>query len=349
MKKLIFLIILLFPMQVFAISASSYVVLDQDSGRILGGKDYKKEMLIASTSKIMTALVAIENIDIKTKTIVNEDILKAYGSAIYLSIGETISIKDLLYGLLLRSGNDAALQIAINVSKNMKSFANLMNKKAKEIGMYQTNFINASGLEEDKVGNTSTAFDMALLTRYAMQNEIYKSITGTKHYQAKTNYKTYDWYNKNKLLSTYEYCTGGKTGFTKLAHRTLVTTASKDNKNLIIVTLNDGNDFADHKNLYEFYFAYYDVITILDPNNYQLDDGYYIKNEYHLLMSENEQKYIRIVNELDSSKGKVLVYFKDKLVHEEPIYKKEKEKTNKQTFFQKLINFFKNIFGDNNG
>ena len=108
---------------------------------------------------------------------------------------------------------------------------------------------------------------MAILTRYAMQNEDYRRITGTKEITVKSSMKTYKWLNKNKLLRIYKYCTGGKTGFTKKARRTLVTTASKDGMNLIVVTFNDGNDFNDHKNLYEKYFSSYKKVKVIDKND----------------------------------------------------------------------------------
>ena len=189
MKKILFcLLILFFPIIVHAISAESYVVMDYDSGRVLLSKDPEKEKLIASTTKIMTAIIAIENGDLNSTRKVGEEVLKAYGSAIYLSLDEEITLKDLLYGLMLRSGNDAAIEIAYHVSGNMEKFVELMNKKAYELGMSNTKFLNNHGLEEsDGPGNTSTAYDMAILMRYALKNDTFRSIIGTETYEAKTS------------------------------------------------------------------------------------------------------------------------------------------------------------------
>ena len=210
MKKIILLIMLyLIPFSVEA----SVVVMDMDSHRVLYGVNENEEMLIASTTKIMTALVVINNTDIDEIITIDQSVLRSFGSGIYVEVGEKISIKDLLYGLMLRSGNDAAIALSEHVGGSESGFAKLMNELAESLGMYHTHFINASGLENEKgEGNTSTATDMALLMSYAMKNDIFREITATKHYMAKTNYKTYDWYNKNKLLTNYKYTTVGKTG-----------------------------------------------------------------------------------------------------------------------------------------
>lgn len=250
MKKIIvFLLFIIIP---FKISASS-IVMDADSGEVLYSSSIHKKQLIASTTKILTAMVVINNCNLDEVITIDNDVLKSYGSSIYIEPGEKISIRDLLYGLMLRSGNDAAYVLAKHVGGSMEGFSIYMNELASSIGMKDSKFFNSSGLDE-KEENISTAYDMALLMKYAMNNEEFKRITSTKEYTVKTNKKTYIWYNKNKLLSMYKYTTGGKTGYTKKAHRTLVTSASKNNHNLIIVTLNESDDFNFHKNMYEIYF-----------------------------------------------------------------------------------------------
>ena len=361
MKKIIIVLMLLltFPLPVNAISAEAAIVMDADSGRVLFGKNIRREKLIASTTKIMTALVAIENIDLNRIAKVDDSILKSHGSAIYVQIGEKISMMDLLYGLMLRSGNDAAIIIANEVSGSMEKFVELMNKRAKSIGMKNTIFYNSHGLEEqDGRGNMSTVYDLALLTKTAMQNETFRIISGTKKWQAKTSDKTYVWQNKNRLLTSYEFATGGKTGFTERAKRTLVTTATKDNKNLIIVTLNDGNDFANHKALYEQYFNKYEKINILNPttfvvneNEYYKSDRLVIRREFNMLLTKEEIPDVRKVVELERVKwpkdnqrvGVVKVYLKDMLMHEESIYyeRKVEESVNKKSFWQRIWNFIK--------
>ena len=257
MKKILLLIMFLIPFKVDAMSASSMVAVDLDNDYIYFDVNKDDKRLIASITKIMTAIVTIENIDIDKEITVGEEVLKAYGSAIYINVGEKITIRDLLYGLIMRSGNDAAVVLAQNVAGSMEGFAHLMNELASNIGMKNSNFVNAHGLEEnDGSANYSTAYDMALITKYAMNNKTFREIFGTKKHVAKSSDKTYSWINKNKLLCNEDYITGGKTGFTKKARRTLVTTASRNNINVVVVTLNDSNDFFDHKNMYEEYIIF---------------------------------------------------------------------------------------------
>ena len=268
MKKMVVLLILfLIPMKTMALetSATASILMDTDNNRILYANNIHKVRSIASISKIMTAIVAIESGKLDETVTVGDEIKKAYGSGIYIQIGENIKLLDLLYGLMLRSGNDAALTIASYVGGNVDEFVKKMNEKAQEIGMKNTVFNNPSGLDQEK-GNYSTAYDMAILTSYAMKNETYRKIVSTKSYKVKTNMNFYSWINKNKLLHTYKYSTGGKTGFTEIARRTLVTTASKDGVNLVAVTLNDGNDFNDHKNMFEYGFSNYKKQQIATAN-----------------------------------------------------------------------------------
>lgn len=346
MKKLaIFLVLFLIPINAWAISAESYVVMDYDSKRVLMSKNMNEKKLIASTTKIMTAIIALENKDLNSVRKVGPEVLKAYGSAIYLSLDEEITLKDLLYGLMLRSGNDAAIEIAYHVSGNMDNFVQLMNQKAYELGMSNTIFINNHGLENEQgKGNTSTSYDMALLMRYALQNETFKEIIHTKEYTAKTSGKTYVWHNKNKLLSTNEYEIGGKTGYTKKAKRTLVTAATKDAKSVIVVTLNDPNDFADHEELYNEIFNKYERVEILNKEATVIDESnplkYYLQNDFYALLTKEEKENIRIDYQIDPNAntkevGNANVYLKDKLLHTEKIY--QQEETKKESFWQKFL------------
>ena len=358
MKYLWLLILFLIPFKVYG--TSSYIVMDADSKRVIEGDNTLEKKLIASTTKIMTALIAIENGALDEKIKVDKDVLKAYGSNIYIEIDEEITLRDLLYGLLLRSGNDAAIEIANVIAGNMDKFVQMMNDKAKEIGMNSTTFINSSGLEnEKKQGNTSTAYDMALLMSYAINNKDFAEISGTKRHIATTNYKTYDWYNKNKLLTSYKYTIAGKTGFTKLARRTLVTAALKDDKRLVIVTLNDPDDFDTHKYLYEKNFKKYNKITILKkgkinvPNNV-FYDNLYIDKDINVLLTPLEEKNIIINYELEKKTkyedrevvGTVLIKLDNKIISKEPIYvSKDNDKKNdskdKESLLQRIIKFLK--------
>ena len=355
MKKLIFLLILFLPFKVFGYSTSarSAILMDMDSLRVIYGKDVHYVQSVASISKIMTAIVAIENSDIDKEVVIGDEILKAYGSGIYVQIGERIKLKDLLYGLMLRSGNDAAIAISVAVAGDTDKFVNMMNDKAKDLGMKNTTFNNPSGLDEEK-GNFSSAYDMALLMSYAMKNKMFREITGTKDYTVKTDKNVYKWHNKNKLLSTYKYITGGKTGFTKIAKRTLVTSASKDDVNLTVVTINDGNDWDDHKNLYEEAFREYKSYRILNKGeitipleDYYEKDTLYLKNDFKYLLRESEKDILKLKYEISKKRkyksndkvGLVKVYLGDKVVHEEDIYvKKGKEK---RSLWDRILSWFK--------
>lgn len=258
--------------------ASSYIVIEQTTNKIIEGYNYDTQRSVASISKIMTAILVIENLSLDKKVIVSDDINKAYGSSVYLKIGEQTTVERLLYGLMLRSGNDAAIMLALSVSNSVENFVNLMNQKANQLNLTNTYFSNPHGLDEEDNGNISSAYDMAILYSYCMENQTFSKITSCKEYGGYTN--------KNKLVRYYDYCTGGKTGFTKKAKRTLITSASKDNVNLIVVTLNCGNDFETHKNKYEYYFNNYQAIKILNKGDNYFDnhciniskDYYFITN-----------------------------------------------------------------------
>ena len=173
LKKIFLLIlIIIFPINVFA---SSTMVMDNDSGRILYENNSNERRLIASTTKIMTCILVLENSDLSKKITVGDEILKVYGTNIYVEVGEILTIKDLLYGLMLRSGNDAAIVLANNIFNSEDEFIHKMNDKAKEIGMNNTVFNNPHGLDEE-TKNYSTAYDMALLAKYAYKNKMYRNI-----------------------------------------------------------------------------------------------------------------------------------------------------------------------------
>lgn len=349
---LFILILLLFytpSANAFDSSATSAILMDMDSQRIMYAKNIHSVRSVASISKIMTAILAVESGKINQIVTIGDEIKEAYGSGIYIQVGEKLKLQELVYGLMLRSGNDAALAIANYVGGDVEKFVGLMNKKAKEIGMKNTTFNNPSGLDEDK-GNYSTAYDMAILTSYAMQNELYRKIVGTKKYKLETNKNAYSWTNKNKLLSSYKYITGGKTGFTKKAKRTLVTTASKDNLNLAVVTLNDGNDWQDHQNLYDQAFKTYKnyqilkkgIIEIYDEKYYD-NQEFYLKENFSYPLLDSEKNNIVLKMELNKERryknnqkiGIVKVMINQKEVYKEDIYMRNKA-TKKETFFSKL-------------
>lgn len=209
----------------------------------------------------MTAILVIENSRLDKKVTVDETINKAYGSCVYIHIKDQITIQDLLYGLMLRSGNDCALMLAKSVGSSVDHFVEMMNKKAKDLGMKYSHFSNPSGLDEEDEGNLSTVKEMAILYRYCCQNPLFNQIVKTKEYK-RLDGKGY-WHNKNRLLKEYPYCVGGKTGYTKKAKRTLITRAVKNHIDLIIVTFNCGNDFEFHQKKYEDCFKDYEKMFYL--------------------------------------------------------------------------------------
>ena len=330
MRKLFFIIIILFilPIKINAFSlGESAILMEEDTKRVLVSKNMNKKMLIASTTKIMTAVLAIESGKMNKVIKVNDSVLESYGSSIYLSIGEKIKLEDLVYGLMMQSGNDAALMIQDYLGGKEK-FVNEMNKKAKQIGMKNTIITNPHGLDE-KTKNYSTAYDMALLMRYANSYDDFRKITGCKKHIVKTNEKTYVWKNKNKLLYTYKYMTGGKTGYTQKAHRTLVTSAQKDDLNLIVVTLNDGNDFKNHKDLYEYGFNNYSMEKIFDKDKMNLNNKkIYAKDDYYYPITEKEKELININYIIKDKKkyknneciGNAIIKLGPKVVHNEKLY-----------------------------
>lgn len=261
------------------VSAQSAALIDQSSGRLLYGKNSHEKLPIASITKVMTAILAIESGKMNKRTTVSAEAIRTEGSSIYLKAGEKIKLRDLVYGLMLRSGNDASRAIAEAVGQSEQGFVFMMNEKAKEIGMTDTHFTNPNGLEN--TDHYSSAYDMALLTRYAMQHPLFRKIVGTRIYRAAPDNKSEArvWGNKNKMLKQYKYATGGKTGFTKAAGRTLISTATKGKMDLIAVTLNDGDDWVDHRNLFEWGFQTFKNIQVVRKGRLHADVSKFYKNK----------------------------------------------------------------------
>ena len=199
MKK-IFLFVISFILFSSNVLASS-IIMDIDSGRIFSEKASNEVRLIASTTKIMTAILAIESNRLEDIVTAKEEILSMYGSNIYLEYNENMTLLDLVYGLMLRSGNDASVVIASYVGGNIENFVKIMNKKAKELGLTNTIFSNPNGLDDD-TKNYSTAKDLAILYSYAYKNKTFRDIVGTKYYKTTSDLKSYTWKNRNNLLFT---------------------------------------------------------------------------------------------------------------------------------------------------
>lgn len=328
------------------VSATNAVLLEAHSNRVLYDKAKDEQVPIASITKVMTAIVAIEYGSLDDVVAVSERAIQTEGSSIYLKTGEKMTLEDLLYGLMLRSGNDAANAIAEHIGGSIEGFVHLMNAKAAYIGMTQTNFANPHGLDDDN--HYSTAYDIAILMSYAMKNETFQTISSTKSYLSSN--RTYAWHNKNKLLtSLYEYCNGGKTGFTRRAGRTLVTTAHKNDMDLIAVTLNAPNDWNDHIALYEWGYNTFELIQLEEEKKqtYVLDDkkmSGYIENALYYPLTELERKQIRkkvLLHREEAAKsereiGAIIYEVNDEAVMKK-IYKRKRSKRFAQVYKETLF------------
>lgn len=247
-----------------SVSAKSAILIEMESGKVLFQHNAFVRMPMASTTKIMTAIVAIESGDIKRSVTVSPDAVGIEGSSIYLYPDETLSLEGLIYALLLESANDAATAIAIEVAGSVDAFAALMNQKAEALGLTATHFTNPHGLDHED--HYTTAFDLARLTAYSMKNEIFRTICSTvrKTIPLKGNEGTRVLVNHNKLLSRYDGAIGVKTGFTKRSGRCLVSAAERDGLTLIAVTLNAPDDWNDHTQMLNFGFERYQNVLIAE-------------------------------------------------------------------------------------
>lgn len=342
------------------VSSQYAVLMEQSSGRVLFEKGAHEKRRIASITKIMTAVLAIESGKLNEMVKVSKNATRAEGSSLYLKENEEVKLEDLVYGLMLRSGNDAAVAIAEYIGGSVEGFAFLMNQKADEIGMLHSHFTNPHGLD-DSNDHYSTAYDMAILTRYAMMNDTYKLIAGTEVHRAPNPTESWDrvWRNKNRLLTElYDYSTGGKTGFTKLAKRTLVSTATKDGMDLIAVTLNGPDDWNDHINMFETAFETYEMVQVVEKgfiSGIQSDkykNKAVVKHDFQYPVLETEKDEFELEYKLKQFKsernipeviGELIITFDDQPIKTIPIYyTNEKEET---SFFESFKKVFTTMIG----
>ncbi len=337
MKKILIAVFLLFL--VCQKINATIVVMDSDSGRVLYSKDMNERKLIASTTKIMTSIIALENSNLDKKLKVGNEIKEVYGSMVYIKEGEEFTLKDLLYGLMLQSGNDAAMTISTK-TLGYDNFIAEMNIKAYKLGMYNTSFENPHGLNET-TKNYSTAYDMALLMKYAIKNKDFLDITSTQKYTI----NNYIWYNKNELLEDYKYTISGKIGYTQASGPVFVSAARKDNKGLIIVSIDEDDKFNLHKSLYEKYFDMYDKYKILDKNTFTFKSKnekfyhYYLKNDFNMLLTHDELNKVKINVKLNDNFDYVEVLFDNNVIHKEKLYKLSYN--NRVNEIKELLSFWK--------
>ena len=237
------------------ISARSAILMEAHTGAVLYEKGADERLPIASTTKLMTALVTLENASLEDTVTVPAACERVEGSSMYLKPGESYSVRELLYGLMLESGNDAAVALAVHIAGSVEAFADMMNDRAAALGLENTHFLNPHGLHED--GHYSSARDLALIMGACMEDPLFVEIASTK--SITFGGRTYT--NHNKLMWSYEGMVTGKTGYTKKAGRTLVTCAQRDGMRLICVTLRDGDDWADHETLLNRGFSQWQMQT----------------------------------------------------------------------------------------
>jgi len=272
--------------------AMAAALIDVESGRILYSSRGDESMPMASLTKIMTAVVAIENGDLNGVVKVGKNAYAKEGSSLYLKLGEEMTLETMLYGLMLRSGNDAASAIAEHIGGSEEGFVYMMNAKAEELNLTHTHFANPHGL--DAKGHFSSANDLAVLTAYALHNPVFKEIVKTQMKTADNPYEKWDykWSNKNKMLRLYEGADGVKTGYTKKALRCLVSSATRNGQQLVAVTLNDGNDWNDHAALLNFGFNHYPLKPLIERGDkvsgYELVTG----KDFSYPLGKGEQEHL---------------------------------------------------------
>ncbi len=258
----VILFVNLITYHVYAISAHSAILIDAGSGRVLYEHNAYEKLPMASTTKIMTGLISCESGKFNEIVKISPFASGTEGSSLWLKPEEKLALKELTYGLMLKSGNDSAIAIAEHLCGNVKAFSVLMTQRAKEIGAMNTSFKNPHGLDEE--GHYTTAYDLAIITMEAMKNVDFRKIVSTKNYSIPESESSIGrtFKNHNKMLWYYEGCNGVKTGFTKKCGRCLVTSAEREGQELICVTLNAPDDWNDHTFLLNYGFENFQTKTI---------------------------------------------------------------------------------------
>lgn len=313
-------------------SAKAMCVLEKDSGRVIASKNMNTQLAMASTTKIVTALTVIQNCKNLDEVIeVDDGAVGVEGSSIYLRKGELISVKDLLYGLMLRSGNDSAVALACHIGGSEMDFAKLMNETAKKAGANNSNFVTPHGLDHKE--HYTTAYDLAKITAYALNNPIFKEIVSTKQHIVQETNKSDKRYmsNKNRLLNSLDGCIGVKTGYTKKAGRCLVSATERDNETFVCVVLNCGPMFEESATMLNTAHALYENKKIIDKdreiyNEYIIDKNegklyLYAEEDFCYPIMEDEMDKLRLEYnvKLDNAKvgdqvGEIKVFFENDLL-----------------------------------
>lgn len=373
MKRLFcfFIVFIMMTVQVQAaenikVNSLSAVLIDATNGRVLWGKNEETPMAMASTTKIMTAIIALENADLKSEVTVSKRAASAPEVKMGLKTGEKIRLEDLMFALMLQSSNDAAIAIAEHIGGTVENFCEMMTNKAKEIGAKDTLFVTPNGL--DAGDHHSTAYDMAIIAKYALENEEFVKLIGTKEVTTPVsggNYKSYHITNKNRLLNEYEGATGVKTGFTNKAGHCFVGSAKRDGVELVSVVLASGwgskgkeQKWIDTKTILNYGFSNYSNEKIINkgetagkikvlnsPENNEIEVLY--NNDFEMLMSQEEKLGIKIVSDIPDvleapvykgqTVGKAEIYINDELMAEvELIAEKDAREYNFKDWIEKI-------------
>lgn len=331
MKRRNFLLLALLPCllfssrpsagRVFSDAASEGVaecVVEVSSRRFLHEKDAARRLPLASTTKILTAILVIEDCDLDETVVIPREAEGTEGSSVYLKAGDEYTVRDLLYGLMLRSGNDCAVTLALHHSGSIRAFSEAMTERASAMGAEHSNFMNPHGLPDRE--HYTTARDLALISAYAMQNDVFREIVGCEFYAPR------GWKNKNKMLASYEGATGVKTGFTTAAGRCLVTSAERNGMSVVSVLLNCPETYERSTELLDGVYSRYQMIPLLDAS--QPYDGYEIKRGFSYPLTQEELGQIRIEGvttmPLPETKGEVagqvLISLGNRLLFSENLY-----------------------------
>ena len=360
---LICLCTLVLPIYASDISAKSAVLIETGSRQVAFGKNENVRMPMASTTKIMTAIIAIEYLPLDKEVTIEPSMTGIEGSSIYLKTGETLTVEDLLFALLLESANDAAVALAITAGETIEGFANMMNEKAKKLGAQNTHFTNPHGLDDSE--HYTTAYDLGIISAYAMENEHFRKIVSTYKKQIPLNNGEgcRVLINHNRLLRSYNGADGIKTGFTKKSGRCLVSSATRNGITLVCVTLNAPNDWQDHKTLLDYGFLKYENVILATKGSYTVqlqaiggDKGTFLaenKDELSVTLERGNHNIYAVLesNRLISAPicqgdcvAKIVFYENDKIIAELPIFAKEnvKELKYKKSFFERIFNNGKN-------
>ena len=324
-------------------SAKSAYLMETTTGRILYEKNSEQKLPMASTTKIVTAITVLDNCENLDEVVnIKSNSVGIEGTSIYLREGEQLTVRELLYGLMLRSGNDASVALANHIGGSVENFCSMMNKLATDLGLENSNFVNPHGLDTE--GHYTTAHDLAVITAYALQNEEFAKIVSTKNIVIGQGESRRSLANKNRLLGNLDGCIGVKTGFTNDAGRCLVSACDRDGLKLVCVVFNCGPMFEESSEMFELVYKNYKMLEIIPSyntyDNINVENGTknfvttYSRAGFIIPVNKNEEANINVIIDIkpsieapvekDTEVGKVEVYLGKHLLFSEKIYTMDK-------------------------